>query len=100
MESKIALKSKIKELERIIDQKSLQISQLENDLVNNKENCRLKDNEIALLRKTLKGDRVCTGYCRSCKHAIDNGGTWYMGSYYPNNPACDLDCKCNDFKRK
>ena len=100
MESKIALKSKIKELERIIEQKNGQITKLENDVKSCEEKCKLKDEEITLLNKTLKGDRVCTGYCRTCKHAIDNGTTWYMGAFYPNNPLCDLECKCNDYKRK
>lgn len=100
MESKIALKSKIKELERIIEQKNGQIANLASNVKICEENCKQKDKEIALLNKTLKGDRVCTGCCRTCKHAIDNGGTWFMGTFYPNNPLCDLECKCKDFERK
>lgn len=96
MESKIALKSKIKELERIIEQ----IINLASNVKICEENCKQKDKEIALLNKKLKGDRVCTGYCRTCKHAIDNGATWYMGVFYPNDPLCDLECKCKDFERK
>ncbi len=100
MESKIALKAKIEQLERVIEQKNGQITKLENDVKNCEEKCKLKDKEIASLNKVLKGDRVCTGHCMSCKHAIHNGGTWYMGVFYPANPLCDLECKCNDYERK
>lgn len=54
--------------------------------------------EIERQKKQLKGERVCDGYCKHCKHAFKaemfspNG--WYSGY------KCGLDCKCQDFEKK
>lgn len=53
--------------------------------------------QIEKLEAKLSGDRVCDGYCESCKHGIQ---CYIMGIYPIPSYRCDLDCKCKDFERK
>ena len=61
--------------------------------------------QIDKLKSMLRGERVCDGYCVNCEHHLSK--TTYHYHFdgermveKANLIACQLDCKCPDFKRK
>lgn len=62
-----------------------------------KDNDRLRK-ELDELKKKLRGERVCDGYCKTCIHGIEQG-QFYPGGFYTAY-TCELDCKCKDFQKK
>ena len=56
--------------------------------------------KIEKLKAQIRGDRVCDGYCKNCKHSIAtlNDNIFADASCYTYK--CTLNCKCKDFERK
>lgn len=81
----------------IFNKRKLIVLQQDLDSANRgKENLREK---CKRLEKQLRGDRVCDGYCKNCRHAVRNEYTFMLQGKYTDY-TCELDCKCTDFKQK
>ena len=69
-------------------------------------------NEAEILRRKLKGERVCDNYCECCQHSYKIDETCSDSCRYQayrkqdiedvnyNKYNCLLDCKCSDFMLK
>lgn len=77
-------REKVKNLQQEVETKTHRYNQL--------------NEELELLKKKLRGERVCDGYCKTCIHSIEQEQYAYGGVY--TTYTCELDCKCKDFKRK
>ena len=56
--------------------------------------------KIEKLKAQIRGDRVCDGYCKNCKHSICTPNNDIFTGVICYTYQCALDCRCKDFERK